>query len=206
MKNFVIKYLLLNIGILQVLGFSTPKKDDISNNSCKYRNLTEEGTYENQQFVNFIFESQNLDEVEENVQIEYYDDGTVYVTHILSEDEIVIYSPLSDKEIEQYNQSDSMRISPGAAIWWAIVQIYKLAGAAGQIANFICNIIEMTGNGNPCDYITNSIIDSLANGTTARYEVAQYIYKDPACPYPPNSLQCSQPPYAYKKTYLKRIN
>ena len=52
----------------------------------------------------------------------------------------------------------------------------------------------------------DQIIQGLINSQQAKYEVSQYIYKDSACPYPINSLQCSQPPYAYIKTYLKRVS
>lgn len=86
------------------------------------------------------------------------------------------------------------------------MKIYKILKNAGRVVGYSCAIVQMTGNGNPCAYLTDQIIQGLINSQQAKYEVSQYIYKDSACPYPINSLQCSQPPYAYIKTYLKRVS
>ena len=113
------------------------------------------------------------------------------------------------KDIYEYQKSKSENDERGLlseAIYWAVVQVYNILKRVGQVVSYSCAIVQMTGNGNPCAYLTDQIIQGLINSQQAKYEVSQYIYKDSACPYPINSLQCSQPPYAYTKTYLKRVS
>ena len=42
------------------------------------------------------------------------------------------------------------------AIFWAIVKIYKILKNAGRVVGYSCAIVQMTGNGNPCAYLTRS--------------------------------------------------
>lgn len=159
-----------------------------------------------------LLEKENIDINSDTTSVEYYDDGTASVTTILENGDAEIFSSLTKeqaKDIYEYQKSNSENDERGLlseAIFWAIVKIYKILKNAGRVVGYSCAIVQMTGNGNPCAYLTDQIIQGLINSQQAKYEVSQYIYKDSACPYPINSLQCSQPPYAYIKTYLKRVS
>lgn len=218
MKKFII------IFILTSFCFSTIFISDLSsevyakenvNSGCKIIKTTKEGSEEGKEFVNFILNKENLDPGSDTVSIEYYEDGTASVTSILENGDAVIFNSLTEeraKEIFEYqdsnsdNNNDDDRSLVSESIFWAIIQVYNIVKKAGKVFSYACKIAQMTGNGNPCAHLTDQIIQGLINSQQAEYEVSQYIYKDPACPYPINSLQCSQPPYAYTKTYLKRIN
>ena len=85
------------------------------------------------------------------------------------------------------------------------VELGKFVGTAGSIVSWACKVISITGLGNPCEYVTKALVNSIGSAPKARFEITQYMQKDASCPYPPNSLQCSQPPYAYKKTTYRRV-
>lgn len=112
--------------------------------------------------------------------------------------------PTAD-ELQEIANNGRYATGAGALLWAAVVYVWKIFSTAMEVSSVGCSVIELTGNGNPCDYVTMAILSSMADASSAKYEVKQYIYKDPACPYPPYSSQCSLPPYAYYKTYLSRI-
>lgn len=217
MKKFII------IFILTSFCFSTTNFSPLSSevyaketavSGCKIIKATKEGSKEGKEFVDFILNKENLDPDSDTISIEYYEDGTASVTSVLANGDAVIFNSLTKyqaKEIFEYqetnsNNNDDERSLVSESIFWAIIQVYNIVKKAGKVVSYACKIAQMTGNGNPCAHLTDQIIQGLINSTQAKYEVSQYIYKDPACPYPINSLQCSQPPYAYTKTYLTRVN
>lgn len=215
MKKFILIPMLVSLCVGSTINYnfgSTAYAKTTTPNACEIRTTTTEASKEGQEFVEYILEKENIDINSDTTSVEYYDDGTASVTTILENGDAEIFSSLTKeqaKDIYEYQKSKSENDERGLlseAIFWAIVKIYKILKNAGRVVGYSCAIVQMTGNGNPCAYLTDQIIQGLINSQQAKYEVSQYIYKDSACPYPINSLQCSQPPYAYIKTYLKRVS
>lgn len=170
---------------------------------CQIMQTVDEGTEENKKFIEYIEKTQEIDVTDEGVEVIYYENGDVNIVEELDDGNFVIYSPIKDEDEIKIKDNDERLI--GEAIWFAIVSIKKVYEVVSGIYSFTCYVLENTGNEDVCQYINQAIIDSLVPDQTVKYEVSKYIYKDPSCPYPPNSLQCSQPQYAYYKTYLKRV-
>lgn len=215
MKKFILIPVLVSLCVGSTINYnfgSTAYAKTTTPTACEIRTTTTEASKEGQEFVEYILEKENIDINSDTTSVEYYDDGTASVTTILENGDAEIFSSLTKaqaKDIYEYQKSKSENDERGLvseAIFWAIVQIYNILKNAGKVVGYSCAIVQMTGNGNPCAYLTDQIIQGLINSQQAKYEVSQYIYKDSACPYPINSLQCSQPPYAYTKTYLKRVS
>ena len=209
LKN-IISTILCSVICISTLGIINIKAESKDNSSgCPIKTLSKTGTEENNEFIQMISELENLNLNNENVKIEYYTDGTVSITHKLDNGDFEVFSSVSEnqaKEIyENTNGSSSTRIVGGVFIWAGLVELYNFVRSAGRIVSFACTVISLTGAGNPCAYITSSILSTIGPAPSARFELTQYMYKDPSCPYPPNSLQCSQPPYAYLKTTFKKV-
>lgn len=119
---------------------------------------------------------------------------------------VEVFTPLTKSDEEAIknisnakNQERSVRL---ILLWQGIVELGKFVGTPGSIASWACKVISITGLGNPCEYVTKALVNSIGSAPKARFEITQHMQKDASCPYPPNSLQCSQPPYAYKKNNL----
>ena len=176
---------------------------------CPVRTLIDHGTVENQEFLNAVMNNENLDFTDENIIIEYYADGTASITHIVDQNLVEVFTPLtkSDEEaIKNISNAKNQERSAGLILLWqGIVELGKFVGTAGSTVSWACKVISITGLGNPCEYVTKALVNSIGSAPKARFEITQYMQKDASCPYPPNSLQCSQPPYAYKKTTYRRV-
>ena len=187
MKKFILIPMLVSLCVGSTINYnfgSTAYAKATTPNACEIRTTTTEASKEGQEFVEYILEN-----------------GDAEIFSSLTKEQA--------KDIYEYQKSKSENDERGLlseAIFWAIVKIYKILKNAGRVVGYSCAIVQMTGNGNPCAYLTDQVIQGLINSQQAKFEVSQYIYKDSACPYPINSLQCSQPPYAYTKTYLKRVS
>lgn len=169
---------------------------------CAYKQTTENGTSENEDFVDYILSKLELSE--EEVTITYYTNGSVDVVVKMDDGSFRIYSPLTQDQYEQkVNELTPQPYLVGEAIWYAVVMIYNIASTAGEVISWACKVIESTGNGDPCGAITKQVLDGIANGSTVKFSVEEILYKDPACPYPPNSEACSRYPYAYTETIVK---
>lgn len=176
---------------------------------CPVRTLIDHGTVENQEFLNAVMNNENLDFTDENIIIEYYADGTASITHIVDQNLVEVFTPLTKSDEEAIknipNAKNQERSAGLILLWQGIVELGKFVGTAGSIASWACTVISITGLGNPCEYVTKALVNSIGSAPKARFEITQYMQKDASCPYPPNSLQCSQPPYAYKKTTYRRV-
>ena len=189
----------LLIGMIYAKEVRAIEKEDRSNENCSIREIIENGSAESERFVEYILDKENL--TIDDVAVEYYDDGSVNITYIKDNGDIIVYSPNGNGPCSLDGNSKSLIAS---SVFFAIVKIYNIVEVGVGIYDFTCKILEMTGNGAVCDSITQEIIRSITT-SSATYEVERIFYKDTTCPYPPNSQMCSQPPYGYYKTYYKRI-
>lgn len=177
---------------------------------CPVRTLTDKGTVESQEFVDLVVANENLNIADDDeIFIEYYTDGTASITHIIDEDLVEVFTPLTESDYEIMNnvskQKNQTRSAGLIFVWQGLVELSKFVGTVGSIVSWACKIISLTGAGNPCEYVTQALVNSIGPAPKARFEITQYIQKNASCPYPPSSLQCSQPPYAYKKTTYRRV-
>ena len=208
MKKFLKPLLLACIFISSSLY--NVNKVEAHNQACTFssRNRTEIGTDDNMEFVEFILNKEEINANDDNIFINYYDDGSVMIAQKLSDNEFVIYTPLTE---EQTLMLDSLEVNSrsvtGALLWAAIMKVVKIYSDVSKVISSGCSIIEFLygSAANPCYYFTQELLDDLAMMSETKWKVNQYIYKDNACPYPPNSAQCNQSPYAYTKTYLSRV-
>ncbi|MFR7554522.1 hypothetical protein [Longicatena caecimuris] len=177
------------------------KKDNSKTSGCELIESVEKGTKQNEEFVQNIALKEGLDLDSENIDIEYFSNGTVSITEKVDDKNAIVYTSLSDKETEQMSNNPESKSLVGTSILWALVQIYNVVSTGGNILDYSCKVIELSGNGNPCSLITKSFLKSIG-GKPAKVRVKKYFYKDNSCPYPPHSYQCNIAPYAYYKTYL----
>ncbi len=177
------------------------KKDNSEINGCELIESVEKGTKQNEEFVKNIALKEGLDLNSENINIEYFSNGTVSITEKVDDKNAIVYSSLSEKEIEQMNDNPESKIAVGTAVMWALVKIYDVVSTGGSILSFSCSVLELSGYGNPCSLVTKTFLKSIG-GKPAKVRVKKYYYKDNSCPYPPHSYQCNIAPYAYYKTYL----
>lgn len=172
------------------------------------KNEIEKGSEENYQFVEMISNNENINLSNENVFVSFFDDGTASVTVFYENGDIDVYSSLTGKQLHDiYESNPELKQQKGIIkeIYEALVELKRKAEPVGDVISFFCSVLRIIGSGNPCGDITDQIIQNLKEVHTARFEVQKFLHKDPACPYPPNSLQCSQPPYAYTKTHFTRV-
>ena len=204
-SNLVTKLLTLCLALSAISPSLIYATAEPKTSVCAYKQTTENGTSEYEDFVNCILNKLELSEDE--VTVTYYTDGSVDVLVKNEDGSLSIYRPLTK---EQYEQRVS-EVNPNnglleEAVWYAIVMIQDIASVAGDIISWTCKVLEFTGeDGDPCGKITAQILDSLAVTSQAKLSVSEILYKDPSCPYPPNSEACIRPPYAYTKTIVELV-
>lgn len=157
------------------------------------------GTQKDEDFIQFIEDELNISRNDENVFIQYNGNGTVSISIIDSNDQITIYTNPTEEESEflkDYNEKSK------GLLWSAIVLLWKVADVYGLV-EFGCKVVEGVSGVDVCGYVGNEIIDTIVKaGQTKKCRVIRYVEKKP-CPYPPHSLQCNEPPFAYWKTVVK---
>ena len=52
-----------------------------------------------------------------------------------------------------------------SGLLWKYIKILK---NAGRVVGYSCAIVQMTGNGNPCAYLTDQVIQGLINSQQAK--------------------------------------
>ena len=205
MKNYINKLVLLVLAFcmfsinLPVYTISAEEKVKV----CTYKETVENGTIENEEFVEFILNKKGL--TRDEVNVTYYSDGDVDVSVILDNGNMDIYSPVSEEVFNQYVNSNQEDRLIGEAIMFAIVVVYNLYSVGKDIIDFTCDVVELVGEGSPCNEIKKDMLKGLAEYSEVEFEVTTYLYKDSSCPYPPNSEACLKPPYAYTKTEVIRV-
>ena len=214
MKQFIASILCACLLCMNIPTVHASSQESCDNSNCSIDNrvIINEPISENQaKFGEFISTTHGIDLNSNDVNVIYYDDGTAELTRKLSDESTEIYSSITEKQLNEL-QSTTYSTNPqpyslvGSSILFGIVSVSKIVWKSGKVVSKVCKVIEKSGNGNPCSLVKNSFLESLKQPTSVKLEVAQTLYKDPSCPYPPHSLQCSQPPYGYVKTILKVVH
>ena len=209
--KMAISTMLCSVIFISGLGYNNIKAESKDNSTgCPIKIIDNSGTNDGQDFIQMISEAENIDLDDKNVKIEYYTDGSMSITRELDNGDFEVFTPLTEEQANEIYETNknkpATRVVGGVLIWQGLVELFNFVRSAGRIIHFGCNVIRLTGVGDPCSYISDAILSSIGSAPTARFELTQYMYKDPSCPYPPNSLQCSQPPYAYLKTTFRRVS
>lgn len=206
MKNQFKKFtIFFFVFILSVCSMNTPVSAQININNdepintCKLPRNT--GNEQDEEFIEFIEGEINISRDDENVFIQYNGDNTTSVTVVESPERIVIYSTL-DENTQKLLQDNPEISNQKGILWTALVWLWKMVNTAGSIATG-CDLIQGVSGVNVCGRISKAVIDNLIEvGTRKRYKVINTIERK-YCPYPPHSLQCNQPPFAYEKIVLQ---
>lgn len=183
------------IGSSGIAVFAQESKSESKNNyeinACPIpRN---EKSTSDEEFIAFIEDEYNISRNDENVFIQYNGNNTTSIAIVESQNQVtVLTSPTQEESEELANYNENSK----GILWTALVWLMR--GYSG--IKYGCQIIQGVSGVNVCGEISNQVIDSLVTyGTRKRFKVVRYVEKKP-CPYPPSSLQCNQPPFAYWRT------
>lgn len=146
----------------------------------------------NAKFVQSILINENL--CFEDVEITYATDGLASVTYYNSSSEVTIFEPIRPDELNPSNT----RIISAAAVYLGLVLVVK----AYELASLSCSALQLIDGFDVCAYAISTIKASIG---TSKWEVKRTLYKDNACPYPPNSYQCNSSPFAYYVTTYRQV-
>lgn len=170
--------------------------EDIPMKTCPFPRT--EANEQDEEFISFIEDEINMSREDENFFIQYNSDNTTSITVLESTDKIVIYSTL-DETTQNFLQENPNFSNQKSILWTALVWLFKLVDGVTTG----CSVIQGVSGVNVCGRISKAVIDNLIEvGTRKRYKVINTIERK-YCPYPPHSLQCNQPPFAYEKIVLQ---
>lgn len=172
-------------------GSPSESKNNDEINACPLPR--EEKSISDEEFISFIEDEYNISRNDENVFIQYNGNNTTSIAIVESQNKFtVLTSPTQEESEELANYNENSK----GIVWTAFVWLMR----AYNGVKYGCQIIQGVSGVDVCGEISNQIIDSLvAYGTRKRFKVIRYVEKKP-CPYPPSSLQCNQPPFAYWRT------
>lgn len=207
MKKFITKNLILVFTTFSLFfcNFSLhvfaeeilEKKSEKEDYACPVPRNT--GTEKEEEFIQFIEKEKNISRNDENVFIQYNGNNTVSVSILNSDGTVTVYTTPTEDEYEtilNYNENSK------GLLWEALVWLYN-AYEFGQTIKEGCEKIDDIFDVDVCTYVSREVIKNLVEtGTKKKCLVSRYLEKK-TCPYPPNSLQCNQPPFAYWKTVVK---
>ena len=181
---------------VSVFAYENKMENNKKTIACSIPRLS--GNESDEEFIKFIETEYNISRKDKNVAIQYNENGTTSIS-IIENDRVTIYTSPTVEESEQLKKYSG---NSKGIVWTALVWLFW----AYQVGNKIktgCEVIQGVTGEDVCGYIARQVIENLvAYGTRKRFKVIRTVEKK-ACPYPPNSLQCNQPPYAYWKTTLQ---
>lgn len=157
------------------------------------------------EFIENVEANENISVKDKDVNTVINPDNTVTIT-VVNDDGFDIFSsenPVIPRahELKSYNNEDHIAPAALPTVLRGIVYLYKIYSTGKNV----CQVLERFSNGqSPCAVISQAVKDNLSTTRKTKYQVTRH-FKKLSCPYPPNSYQCSSPPYGYWTTSVKKI-